>query len=58
MDEVILALRTYVGSVKQTPIEIDVVHEIPLVRTGKRSPVISELKYDFQDIAPESLLMD
>jgi phenylacetate-CoA ligase len=38
-------LRQYVGD---THIEVIQVHEIPMVRTGKRSPVISLISEDFQ----------
>ena len=58
LDEVINALRTYVGTAHETPIRIDVVAEIPLVRTGKRSPVVSDLQYDFQEISSGSILKE
>jgi phenylacetate-CoA ligase len=40
-------LREFVGD---TPIDIRFVKEIPLIRTGKRSPVVSTLNYDFQEL--------
>jgi phenylacetate-CoA ligase len=40
-------LRTYVGD---TAITVEFVDEIPLVRTGKRSPVVSALNGDFQQL--------
>lgn len=46
-DRVLGGLRDFVGD---TPIEIEFVDEIPLVRTGKRSPIVSTLEYDFQDL--------
>lgn len=46
-EELINNLREYVG---ETQIQIDFVENIPLLKTGKRTPVISHLKIDFQDI--------
>jgi hypothetical protein len=40
-------LRKYVG---ETKIDVVEVSEIPMVRTGKRSPVVSLIKDDFQSI--------
>jgi phenylacetate-CoA ligase len=51
LDELILKLRKYVG---QTIIKIEMVNEIPLVRTGKRSPVVSSVKEDFQNFTSTS----
>lgn len=42
-------LEKYVGG---TRIVVDYVNEIPLVRTGKRSPVVSTVIEDFQALAP------
>jgi phenylacetate-coenzyme A ligase PaaK-like adenylate-forming protein/glycosyltransferase involved in cell wall biosynthesis len=39
-------LRQYVGD--ETEVTVEFVDEIPLLRTGKRSPVVSEIKEDFQ----------
>jgi phenylacetate-CoA ligase len=50
--QVLANLRDYVGDESQTEITVEFVDEIPLVRTGKRSPVVSTLKEDFQEIAP------
>jgi phenylacetate-CoA ligase len=41
-------LRHYVGSEEQTEIDVVFVDEIPLVRTGKHSPVVSTVREDFQ----------
>ena len=49
LDELILKLRKYVGD---TTVKIEFVDEIPLVRTGKRSPVVSAVKEDFQSFTP------
>jgi phenylacetate-CoA ligase len=46
-EELINDLRDYVG---ETQIQIEFVENIPLLKTGKRTPVISHLKIDFQDI--------
>lgn len=46
-EELITDLRHYVGG---TQIQIEFVENIPLLKTGKRTPVISHLKIDFQDI--------
>jgi len=45
-------LAEYVGP---TEIGIEFVDEIPLVRTGKRSPVISEVGEDFQEVDQANL---
>lgn len=41
-------LRTVVG--EATTIGVDYVEEIPLLRTGKRTPVISTVRVDFQEL--------
>jgi phenylacetate-CoA ligase len=43
-------LRKYVGDSTQTAIDVQFVDEIPLVRTGKHSPVISTVDEDFQSL--------
>lgn len=40
-------LANYIGA--ETIVKIEYVEQIPLLRTGKRSPIVSELKYDFQE---------
>lgn len=40
-------LRDYVG---ETGIEVEFVENIPLLKTGKRTPVISEVRIDFQSV--------
>ena len=49
MAEVIENLRLFVGDAMGITVEL--VQEIPLVRTGKRNAVISNLKLDFQNLA-------
>ena len=44
-------LEEYVGP--GTAVEIEVTDEIPLIRTGKRSPVVSLVHQDFQAIRAE-----
>ena len=46
-DELMRDLRKYVGETKIYVVEVD---EIPMVRTGKRSPVVSLITDDFQSI--------
>ena len=45
--EIIDGLRVFIG---KTTIDLEYVTEIPLVRTGKRSPVISLVTEDFQNL--------
>jgi phenylacetate-CoA ligase len=40
-------LREYIAD---TPVQVDFVDSIPLLKTGKRTPVVSHLKIDFQKI--------
>jgi len=40
-------LKNYIGN---TTVNLEIVDEIKLVRTGKRTPVISKVKIDFQDL--------
>jgi phenylacetate-CoA ligase len=47
LQKIIVNLSKYTGN---TEINIDYVDEIPLVRTGKRSPVISHVSEDFQSL--------
>ena len=47
MKSILQELHPYVG---ETEINIEYVDEIPLVRTGKRSPVVSTVAEDFQDL--------
>jgi len=46
-NDLLVALRTFVGP---TDIQVDYVDEIPLLRTGKRTPVISTLQMNFQSL--------
>lgn len=46
--EMILNLRRYIGD---TQIEIRRVTEIPMLKTGKRSPVVSSVIEDFQNVS-------
>jgi phenylacetate-CoA ligase len=50
--EILEDLRHYTGAA--TRIDVEFVDEIPLVRTGKRSPVVSTLGGDFQDVSRRS----
>jgi phenylacetate-CoA ligase len=43
----VVALREYTGD---TDIHVDYVDEIPLLRTGKRTPVVSHVRVDFQHL--------
>jgi phenylacetate-CoA ligase len=52
--KIIQALLVYAGN--ETKIQIDLVVEIPLLRTGKRTPVISDVRQDFQTINSTSVL--
>lgn len=47
-EEILAALRTFTGD--DTDIEVEFVDTIPLVRTGKRSPVVSTVRDDFQEL--------
>jgi phenylacetate-CoA ligase len=61
LQEIVTHLKTYMGDgMKINVLEVD---EIPLVRTGKRTSVVSHLKYDFQDLTdgaetPETVSAD
>jgi phenylacetate-CoA ligase len=46
-------LSKYIGS--ETNVNVIYVDSIPLVRTGKRSPVVSEIPLDFQMVQQQSL---
>ena len=46
------SLRGYTGH--DTRIDVDLVDEIPLVRTGKRTPVVSSLRVEFQEISGDA----
>lgn len=52
LERMLKHLTEFVGP---TEINIEFVDEIPLVRTGKRSPVISEVGEDFQDVNQANL---
>jgi phenylacetate-CoA ligase len=45
--ELLDVLRSYVG---ETRVDVQFVDEIPLLRTGKRSPVVSMVAEDFQEL--------
>jgi hypothetical protein len=47
MESILLNLREYIGD---TEVILEYVDEIPLVRTGKRSPVMSTVREDFQNL--------
>jgi phenylacetate-CoA ligase len=44
-------LRKYTGV--EQPIELELVAEIPLLKTGKRTPVVSKIPLDFQKVRAE-----
>lgn len=48
LDEILSDLQRYTGG--QTRVEVEFVDEIPLSRTGKRSPVVSLIGEDFQQL--------
>jgi phenylacetate-CoA ligase len=48
-EEVLEKLTKYIG--KETSVAVNFVEEIPLIRTGKRSPVVSTVEYDFQNVS-------
>jgi phenylacetate-CoA ligase len=50
-EKILFDLQTYVGMSK---IDIEYVEEIPLVRTGKRSPVVSLVNEDFQNLVTKN----
>ena len=50
--ELLAELRTYTG--EDTAIDVEFVDEIPLLRTGKRSPVVSDVRLDFQTLSGEA----
>jgi phenylacetate-CoA ligase len=52
--KIIRELHTYAG--QETLIKVVLVDEIPLLKTGKRTPVISRVPYDFQDIGESNLI--
>lgn len=52
--QMMLNLRKYVGD---TQIEIHKVAEIPMLRTGKRSPVVSTVSEDFQNVSSVQLFL-
>lgn len=51
--EILVNLIKYTGI--DTEISIELVDSIPLVRTGKRTPVISHLKLDFQSVSNKKI---
>jgi phenylacetate-CoA ligase len=52
-DKLLNELRKYTG-VEQA-IELELVTEIPLLKTGKRTPVVSKIPLDFQKVKAESI---
>lgn len=53
VEEIIYELRKYSGA--NNEISVDIVDEIPLLKTGKRTPVVSTIRQDFQRISSESI---
>jgi len=54
-NRIIQDLKTYTG--QEQIIEVSLVEEIPLLRTGKRTPVVSNIKLDFQQIDNTKILL-
>lgn len=52
-ETIIMRLKEYVGV--DTKIDVIYVEEIPLLKTGKRSPVVSDVPYDFQSVKSETI---
>lgn len=48
LTKILESLREYIGD---TVVDVELVDEIPLVRTGKRSPVVSTVTEDFQSFS-------
>jgi phenylacetate-CoA ligase len=48
-------LKAYTG--KEQIIEVSIVDEIPLLKTGKRTPVVSNVKLDFQKIDNSKIIL-
>jgi phenylacetate-CoA ligase len=46
-DTILTALRPHIGS---SVVEIELVDRIPLLETGKRTPVVSSILVDFQNL--------
>jgi phenylacetate-CoA ligase len=53
--ELMTTLREYIG---ETRVDVEFVDEIPLVRTGKRTPVVSTVSEDFQRLAGNARAAD
>jgi phenylacetate-CoA ligase len=47
-EKILTDLKNYIG--KETIVKLQIVEEINLVKTGKRTPVISNVKIDFQNL--------
>jgi phenylacetate-CoA ligase len=47
LNEMLVHLRNYIGN---STIQVNIVSKIPMIGTGKRSPVISTVVEDFQDL--------
>jgi phenylacetate-CoA ligase len=54
-DRIVEELKEYAG--QQQVIEVSLVEEIPLLKTGKRTPVISNVKLDFQKIDNSKIIL-
>jgi phenylacetate-CoA ligase len=52
-DKLLNELRKYTGV--EQPIKLELVTEIPLLKTGKRTPVVSKIPLDFQKVKAESV---
>jgi phenylacetate-CoA ligase len=54
-NRIIFDLKKYTG--RNQNISIELVKEIPLLKTGKRTPVVSSLKLDFQKIDNSKIIL-
>jgi phenylacetate-CoA ligase len=54
-DRILRDLKAYTG--QEQIIEVSLVEEIPLLKTGKRTPVVSSVKLDFQKIDNTKIIL-
>ena len=54
-NRIVEELKVYAG--QQQIIEVLLVEEIPLLKTGKRTPVVSNVKLDFQKIDNSKIIL-
>ena len=51
-EQIVQGLKKFMG--ERMRIDVQLVDQIPLVRTGKRTGVVSHLQFDFQKLADSS----